>query len=99
MHYFIIRNAERDARILAIHQVIHSAMAVFNRMIMNETFTGYLEIARVTTDEYGMTKSERIVHSYSSSSGIIITHQMIDGIMVIQTSPTLSIRTPKNERF
>lgn len=94
----MIRNAERNARILAIHQVIHSAMALFKQMIEKETFNGYLEIVRVTTDAYGISVSERIVHSYSSTSGIIITHQVIDGIFVIQSSPTLSIRPSKNDR-
>ena len=97
MLYYIIRNAESDSRVLAIHQVIHSVMAVFNRMIMKDTFVGYLEVVRVTTDEYGMTVSERIIHSYSSTSGVLVSHQMVNGVLIIQsanTSPTLSIRAP-----
>jgi hypothetical protein len=97
MYYYMIRSSEKDSLIIAIHQVLDSAMAVFDKIIRKTKYSGYLELVRIHTDDYGMTLSERTIHSYHSESGFIVCHQMVDGVLVIttpKTSPSLSIRTP-----
>jgi hypothetical protein len=99
MYYYIIRTSEKENRILAIHQILDSAMAVFDQIIHKTTYTGYLELVRVHTDDYGMVLSERTIRSFSSSSGMLVSHQLLSGVLVIKspsTSPELTIRTPSS---
>jgi hypothetical protein len=99
MYYYIIRTSEKDNRMIALHQVLDSAMAVFDQIIHKQHYMGYLELARVHTDDYGMLLSERTIRSYSSTSGILVSHQFVGGVLVIKspsTSPELSIRTPSS---
>ena len=97
MHYYLIRCTDPTTEILAIHQVLDSAIAVFQKIVSRPAFRGSLEIVMITTDEIGLTISERTIHSYSSTFGVLISYTMIDGIMHIQhpPRPLLSIRVAK----
>lgn len=99
MFYYIIRNADKENHISAIHQVLDSAVAVFDKMVTKSNFTGYLEIVRISTDTQGMTIGEFTIQSYSSKSGMIISHQIVDGVLHVQNSPSLSIRVPSSPKF
>ena len=99
MYYYIIRTSEKDNRIIALHQVLDSAMAVFDQIIHKQGYKGYLELVRIHTDDHGMLVSERTIRSFSSSSGVLVSHQFSGGILVIKspsTSPELTIRTPSS---
>jgi hypothetical protein len=96
MYYYIVRDSEHPASILAIHQVLDSAVAVFHMLRSKPCFRGYLDIIRISTNEQGIKTSEVIVQKYSSVSGECISHEFVDGILHIMYSSTpLSIRTPK----
>ena len=94
MHYYLVRGTDPTTEILAIHQVLDSGSAVFQKIVKQPTFRGCLEIVMIATDDIGLTISERTIHSYSSTFGVLISYTMIDGIMHIQhpPKPLLSIR-------
>lgn len=97
MHYYLVRGTDPITEILAIHKVLDSAEAIFQKIVGRPAFRGSLEIVMILTDEMGLTISERTIYSYSSLAGVLISYQMIDGIMHIQhpPKPQLSIRATK----
>jgi hypothetical protein len=97
MHYYLVRGIDPITEILAIHKVLDSAEAIFQKIVSRPAFRGSLEIVMILTDELGLTISERTIYRYSSVEGVLISYKMIDGIMHIQhpPKPQLSIRVTK----
>lgn len=76
--YFIIRDAQYEGHIRAIHQVFDSASACFKRFLTSENYERYIEMTCVSTDTYGVATSEVILYSFSKASGMLIRHDEMD---------------------
>lgn len=71
MLYYLIREG---ANLMAIHRVGDSAAACFERLVREGKGERYLELIAYQTDDFGCRQIERLLYTWSRSTGIIVSH-------------------------
>jgi hypothetical protein len=92
--YYLIRDAKEINHVVAIHMVYDSAMACFQRIVNGGNFERFLDMYRVTVDEWGDVRHEYLMYSFARHNRTLVNHMTIHSVDISGGTPRLTIHIP-----
>lgn len=92
--YYLIRDAKEANHVVAIHMIYDSAMACFQRIVNSGDFERYLDMYRVTVNEWGNVGQEYLMYSFAKHNRTLVNHMTIHAVDISGGTPRLMIRIP-----
>ena len=92
--YYIVRDAKEENHVIAIHMIYDSAMACFQRIARGGAFERYVDLFRVTVNDWGEVTQELLMYSFAKHNQTLVNYMVLHTVDVSGETPRLTIRIP-----
>lgn len=72
--YYMIHYGDEEARLYAIHMILDSARALFDRLREDKHMNKHITLTSVHVSEHGIVIDRKMLYSFHRDMGIVIDH-------------------------
>lgn len=75
--YYMIHYGDEEARLYAIHMILDSAKALFDRLRTDNHMNKHITLTSVSVSEHGIVIDRKMLYSFHREMGIVIDHSVM----------------------
>lgn len=75
--YYMIHYGEEEAKLFAIHMILDSAKALFDRLTTDRAMNAHITLSACNTSEHGIVIGRKLLFSFHRETGLTIDHAAV----------------------